>query len=118
MVYAEGVNRPVRDLKVATAFSVTTETLLLVRSYLVTSDLHAPAHPWLEMSQMPGAQIVETMFRQIRPSLNSAAAFVLAYAILFVIQAGLYSLVVWGAIYVYRTYTTRTRKPLWPNRTN
>ena len=82
-----------RDLRVAGIAGATVEALLAAWSFVAQGELTG-RHPWLEISQMPGAQIAEMTAGRI------SYALALAFAVLF--QAILFAATTATCIYVYR----------------
>ena len=81
--------RNLRDLKAAALMGVATEALLAILAF----DL-VGRHPWLEMSQMPGAQIAERVFN------HSGLPTAVAFALIF--QAALFTVLILGITYACR----------------
>ncbi|SRR5579871_3194522 len=86
-----------RDFKISACLSAAIELLLIFRSFIMRSSL-VESHFWLDLLQMPGAPIAEHIFRFVgRPQ---------AFLCLFLIQWIIFTLLILGAIYLYRLLRT------------
>ena len=90
-----------RDVIIAAAVGVAIESLLAWRAFEMGSEL-VGRHPWLEISQMPGAQISEQLFR------HTGLTQALAFAIVF--QGAAFAVIALGALYAYRLVRARVRR--------
>ncbi len=90
--------RTLSDLAIAVTIGVVTETILALRAFELGSDL-VEQHPWLEISQMLGAQISERIFHQV------GVPQALIFALLG--QGVLFSVAILGVIYAYRLIRAR-----------
>lgn len=89
-----------RDLILATLLGVLAESILVLVLYFGGVDLYNH-HPWVEISQMPGAQIAERMFRHSgRPQ---------ALALAFFVQAVIFGSLITTLTCVFRLVKERRR---------
>jgi hypothetical protein len=88
------------DLKLALTIGALAELLLGYRSFAVAGELTG-WHPWLRISQAPGALIAERLFRYVGVS----------EAILFtVLFQGLgFTIIILGLLYCYRMFQAARR---------
>jgi hypothetical protein len=91
--------RILRDLKIAAFLGFATELLLAGRMFAAQGELGY--HPWLEISQMPGAQIAERVFRHSGLRIEAPLAFAI------VLQAIFYGAIALGIIYFCRIASAR-----------
>jgi len=91
--------RILHDIKIAVVIGVLTELFLAWRAFEIGSEL-VGRHRWLEISQMPGAQISEQLFR------HTGLLQALSFAIVF--QSTVFSIVVLGVLYAYRLIRGKT----------
>jgi hypothetical protein len=87
-----------RDVKIAALIGGAVEALLACCAFEMGGDL-VGRHPWLEISQMPGAQIAERLFRWV------GLAQALTFAVLF--QGIVFAIIVLGILYGYRLLQAR-----------
>ncbi len=81
------------DLTIAATAGTVTEAILAVRAFELGSELMG-RHPWLEISQMPGAQISERLFHQ--------SGIVQALIFALFVQGVIFTVIILGVIYAYR----------------
>jgi hypothetical protein len=91
-----------RDLKRAALVGAATEAILAWFAFEAGSELVAK-HPWLEISQMPGAQIAELLFHHI------GVAQSLTFAIAF--QGAGFMIIALGILYAYRLVQAKAHRP-------
>lgn len=82
-----------RDMKIAAAVGIVAEALLALRAFKLGGNL-VGRHPWLEISQMPGAPIAERVFN------HRSVSAALTFAVIF--QGATFTIIALGMLYGYR----------------
>ena len=89
-----------REIMVAAAAAAAVEVLLVLASLNTASELRG-RHFWLEVSQMPGAQVSERLFRHV--------GLIQAIASTFFIQWCIFTMLILGCMYCYRLFRLKNR---------
>jgi hypothetical protein len=91
-----------RDLGIAATLGLVGEAALAVLNFTREGDI-AEDHPWLQISQEPGAEIAERLFRHV------AHGVVPAIACTILIQTVILAALALTVIYAYRLLTVGRR---------
>jgi hypothetical protein len=94
--------RTFRDLVIAALVGLAAELALAVLSFSAEGDI-AGNHPWLQISQKPGAEIAERLFRHL------AHGLVPAVACAILIQTIIFAALALAVMYAYRLLTVDHR---------